>query len=86
MLTLAMILNQVNLPIEGISLIIGIDRILDMLRTVINVHGDAVVACIVAHSENELDRDIFNDLEAGRELDEQMLKFCYPQSSNNFSE
>lgn len=57
---LAMILDQIGLPIEGIGLIIGADRILDMLRTVVNVHGDAVVACIVAHSENEIDRDIFN--------------------------
>jgi Na+/H+-dicarboxylate symporter len=47
MITLAMVLSQVGLPVEGISMIIGIDRLLDMLRTAINICGDCVVACIV---------------------------------------
>jgi len=51
LITLAMVLEHVGLPIEGIALIIGIDRILDMLRTAVNITGDAVVAFVVNHSE-----------------------------------
>lgn len=61
LIMLAMVLQQVNLPVEGIALIIGIDRLLDMTRTVVNVTGDCTVACIVAKSENELDKDVYND-------------------------
>lgn len=61
LIMLAMVLQQVNLPVEGIALIIGIDRLLDMTRTVVNVTGDCTVACIVAKSENELDLEIYND-------------------------
>jgi len=60
LITLAMVLKQVNLPVEGIALIIGVDRLLDMLRTAVNVIGDAVVTCIVAKSENLLDVAVFN--------------------------
>lgn len=60
LIMLAMVLNQVGLPIEKISLIVGIDRILDMLRTAVNVTGDAAVTCIVAKSEGQLDEDIYN--------------------------
>jgi Na+/H+-dicarboxylate symporter len=57
---LAMVFNQVGLPVEGIGLIIGVDRLLDMTRTAINVTGDAVVSCIVAKSQKQLDEGIFN--------------------------
>ncbi|MDQ8205409.1 dicarboxylate/amino acid:cation symporter [Pelagicoccus sp. SDUM812003] len=57
---LTMVLNQVGLPIEKISLIIGIDRILDMIRTAVNVTGDAAVTCIVAKGEGQLDESIYN--------------------------
>jgi Na+/H+-dicarboxylate symporter len=57
---LAMVFNQVGLPVEGIGLIIGVDRLLDMSRTAINVTGDAVVSCIVAKSNNQLDLKLFN--------------------------
>jgi Na+/H+-dicarboxylate symporter len=57
---LTMVLRQVGLPIEGIALIIGIDRILDMARTMVNVTGDLVVGTIVARSEGQLDLDTFN--------------------------
>lgn len=63
---LAMVLNQVGLPVEGIMLIIGVDRLLDMLRTSVNVLGDGTVATIVARSENDLDMDVFEDPDAGR--------------------
>ena len=49
-----------TVPVEGIALIIGVDRLLDMLRTAVNVTGDATVATIVASSEGELDREVFN--------------------------
>ena len=55
LIMLAMVLNQVGLPAEGIALIIGIDRILDMTRTAVNVTGDATISCIVAKIEKKLD-------------------------------
>ncbi len=62
---LTMVFNEVNLPVEGIGLVLGIDRILDMLRTAVNVTGDATVSTVVAKSENRFDPDIYNDPEAG---------------------
>ena len=59
LIMLAMVLRQVNLPVEGIGLIIGVDRLLDMVRTAVNITGDAAVTCIVAKSEGQLDRDVF---------------------------
>ena len=55
---LVIILQSVNVPAEGIALILGVDRILDMCRTVTNVSGDAAVAIAVAGTENAIDRDI----------------------------
>ena len=63
LITLTLVLDQVGLPVEGIALIIGVDRLLDMLRTAVNVTGDATVATIVASSEGELDREVFNSPE-----------------------
>ncbi len=65
LIMLAMVFNQVGLPVEGIGLILGVDRLLDMLRTVVNITGDATVTCIVARGENTIDDSIFNDPEAG---------------------
>lgn len=62
---LATVLIQVGLPQEGIALIIGVDRILDMARTAVNITGDAMVTTVVAKSEGELDEAIYNDPEAG---------------------
>ncbi|WP_099354136.1 dicarboxylate/amino acid:cation symporter [Fredinandcohnia onubensis] len=53
LIMLAMVLNQVGLPPEGIGLIIGIDRLLDMTRTAINITGDAACAVYVAESEKK---------------------------------
>ncbi|WP_077622791.1 dicarboxylate/amino acid:cation symporter [Sediminibacillus massiliensis] len=53
LIMLAMVLNQVSLPVEGIALIIGIDRLLDMLRTSLNITGDAACAVVVAESERK---------------------------------
>ncbi len=65
LIMLAMVFNQVGLPVEGIGLILGVDRILDMIRTMINITGDATVTCIVARSEKTLNDQIFLDPEAG---------------------
>lgn len=70
LITLALVLQQVGLPVDGIALIIGVDRLLDMTRTAVNVTGDAMVSCIVAKSEGRLDETVFNDVEAG--LDNQV--------------
>jgi proton glutamate symport protein len=51
---LVIILESVGIPSAGIALILGVDRILDMLRTVVNITGDAVVSVIVAHGEGQL--------------------------------
>ncbi|MEE8249839.1 MAG: dicarboxylate/amino acid:cation symporter, partial [Gammaproteobacteria bacterium] len=61
LIMLAMVLGQVGLPVEGIALIIGIDRLLDMLRTAVNVAGDAAVTCFVALSEGEMDLETFRN-------------------------
>jgi Na+/H+-dicarboxylate symporter len=66
LIMLTMVLTQVGLPVEGIALIIGVDRLLDMTRTAVNVAGDATVATIVAHSEKKLDRSVLDDPDAGR--------------------
>jgi Na+/H+-dicarboxylate symporter len=59
LITLALVLQQVGLPVEGIALIIGVDRLLDMMRTAVNVCGDAAVATIVARSEGKFDESVF---------------------------
>ncbi len=61
LVTLAMVLRQVGLPVEGVGLILGIDRLLDMVRTAVNITGDAVVTCIVAKGEGALDESIYNN-------------------------
>ncbi|MBQ6844997.1 MAG: dicarboxylate/amino acid:cation symporter [Agathobacter sp.] len=60
LITLAMVLTSVGLPTEGIALIMGIDRIIDMARTAVNVTGDAVCTTIVAHKEGLVDTELFN--------------------------
>lgn len=59
LITLSMVFNSVGLPIEGIGIIMGIDRIIDMMRTVVNITGDAVCTTIVAKQDGALDRDVF---------------------------
>lgn len=61
LVTLTMVFNSVGLPVEAIGLIMGIDRILDMTRTAVNITGDAVCTTIAAHQNKALDRDVFNN-------------------------
>ncbi|MFZ5951330.1 MAG: dicarboxylate/amino acid:cation symporter [Candidatus Rifleibacteriota bacterium] len=70
LITLSMVLESVNLPIEGIALIIGVDRLLDMTRTVVNITGDAVCTILVAKSEGEFDQQVFDARPAGQESSE----------------
>jgi Na+/H+-dicarboxylate symporter len=60
LVTLSMVFTSVGLPVEAIALIMGIDRILDMLRTAVNVTGDAVCTTIIANMNKALDRDRFS--------------------------
>ena len=60
LITLAMVFDSVGLPVAGIGLIMGIDRILDMARTAVNSTGDAVCTTIVAHQDGALDKSVFN--------------------------
>jgi len=65
LIMLAMVLNQVGLPLEGIGIIMGVDRLLDMCRTAVNITGDAMVSTVVAKGENKIDIDVYNDPDAG---------------------
>jgi Na+/H+-dicarboxylate symporter len=76
LIMLSMVFVQVGLPVEGIGLILGVDRLLDMIRTSVNVTGDAVVSTVVAKRENALDLERYQDREAGLvevlEIDEEI--------------
>ena len=61
LIMLSMVFAQVGLPLEGIGLILGVDRLLDMVRTAVNVTGDAVVSTVVAKSEGKFDESVFNN-------------------------
>ena len=65
LIMLAMVFHQVGLPIEGIALIMGVDRLLDMMRTAVNVTGDATITTIVARTEDKISMETFNDPKAG---------------------
>jgi proton glutamate symport protein len=58
---MVIVLSAAGIPAEGLALILGIDRPLDMIRTAVNVTGDSAVAAIVAHSEDELDYSVQKD-------------------------
>ena len=60
---LTLVLQSVGLPLEGIGLIMGVDRLVDMARTALNVTGDAVCTTIIAKQEGELNEEIFNSFE-----------------------
>jgi DAACS family dicarboxylate/amino acid:cation (Na+ or H+) symporter len=56
---LTVIFSQVGIPLEGIPLLLGVDRLLDMMRTSVNVSGDICISCIVASSENKINETTF---------------------------
>ncbi len=58
---LSMVITQVGLPIEAVGVIMGVDRLVDMARTVVNITGDAVCSTVIARSENAIDENIFNN-------------------------
>ena len=64
LIMLSLVLTQAGLPVEGIALILGVDRLLDMVRTAVNVTGDATVSTVVAYHEGQLDEVVFNDPDA----------------------
>lgn len=65
LITLSMVFASVGLPVEAIALIMGIDRILDMSRTAVNITGDAVCTTIVAYQDKAVKREVFDDPKAG---------------------
>ena len=64
LIMLSLVLTSVGLPLEGLAVIAGIDRILDMARTTVNVTGDLMVSVLIAKSEGELDEEIYNEVAA----------------------
>ena len=60
LIMLPMVLSALNLPIEGIAFIAGIDRVLDMMRTTINITGDATITLIIDSSEGTLNKKLYN--------------------------
>ena len=57
---LSLILTELGIPLEGITLLLGVDRLLDMMRTCVNVSGDTCISCVVAQSEKLIDVKKFN--------------------------
>jgi len=70
LIMLAMVLDQVGLPVEGIGLIIGVDRLLDMTRSAVNVTGDSMVTIIVGRAEKQFDETMFLDEDAGKDIED----------------
>ena len=62
MVMMAMVLESVGLPVQGIGLVLGVDRILDMMRTTVNVMGDCVTCAVVAKTENMIDLKKFENI------------------------
>ena len=65
LIMLAMVFQQVGLPVAAIGVIYGVDRLLDMVRTSVNVTGDSVVSVIVAKTEGEFDQAVFDSDDVG---------------------
>ena len=75
LIMLSMVFTQVGLPVEGIGLVLGVDRLMDMIRTAVNVSGDATVSSVVAKSEGKLDINVYNDPDAGTFDEEDIGEF-----------
>ena len=57
---LTVIFTQIGIPLEGITLLLGVDRLLDMMRTSVNVSGDICISCVIASSEKKINEKLFN--------------------------
>ena len=57
---LSLILTELGIPLEGVTLLLGVDRLLDMMRTSVNVSGDTCISCVVAQSEKLIDIKKYN--------------------------
>ena len=57
---LTVIFTQIGIPLEGITLLLGVDRLLDMMRTSVNVSGDICISCVIASSERKINEKLFN--------------------------
>ena len=72
LITIALVLNGLGLSpqqlVEGFAFLFAIERLLDMIRTTVNVASDAVVAAIIADNENEINYDLLNDTEQYKEI------------------
>ena len=75
LITLNMVFNSVGLPVDAIAIIMGIDHILDMVRTAVNVTGDAICTIIVAFKNKSIDLDIFNGKKAPNETWDDITQF-----------
>lgn len=73
-ITLSMVLQSVGLPVEGVGLILGVDRLIDMFRTATNIAGDATVAVVVARGEGELDDEIFSTIQTDEEYEKKQAE------------
>jgi len=61
LIMLSIVMAQIGLPLEAIAVVAGIDRILDMARTSVNVAGDLMVTTLVGKSEGELNEEVYNN-------------------------
>ena len=75
LVTLTMVFNSVGLPVEAIGIIFGIDHILDMFRTAVNVTGDAICTLIVSFKNKSIDLDEFNGLKTPEESWDDITEF-----------
>lgn len=75
LITLNMVFNSVGLPVDAIGIIMGIDHLLDMFRTAVNVTGDAICTIIVAFKNKSIDLDIFNGKKEPTETWDDITKF-----------
>lgn len=82
---LTMVFTTVGLPVEGVAMIMGIDRILDMGRTVINVTGDGVVTTCIANATGLLKRDVFKNDSIQAVNPEDVDLSTEPQDYNDFT-
>ena len=75
LITLNMVFNSVGLPVDAIGIIMGIDHILDMFRTAVNVTGDAICTIIVSFKNKSVDLDVYNGIKSPTETWDDITEF-----------